>query len=186
MNKQQKNDTYAITLTAAARRLGVSVSTVQRLVRKGNLHATEPQLRRHHWTRGIRVDKAFEAEHSRRRKHTPNPSSRQSANSAAADNLNLNPSIDPSPIQTVTPPDDVLEKCRNAMNICLEAVKACEQAKQKVIHRIDRVDRWVTKWINRLGSNEESNTRCTAILAAACILQLILAIYYTLCHFNII
>lgn len=72
------------------------------------------------------------------------------------------------------------------MNICLEAVKACEQAKQKVIHRIDRVDRWVTKWINRLGSNEESNTRCTAILAAACILQLILAIYYTLCHFNII
>ena len=274
----------------AALELRVSETTVKRLVRRGTLHATKPKKLRGHWTSFILVDKAFREEQHRRlhglkaprRKHIPNPLSRQSSKGAAADNpnLNLNPSLDPSPIQTVTPEEEAEEKCRNAMNICLEAQKACDKDMQecrslaaeckgesahvdevadacrlhkdsalksaahvdemnnairdwrdqegsyydkcemvlrvcreiedKVDEKLRRckeleesiskshtmTDTWVNKWIARLDCSEGVYTRCTAVLATACILQLLLATacilqlllaaYYTLCHFNII
>lgn len=185
MNKKQKNNTYAILFTAAARRLGVSVCTVQRLVKKGILHATEPQLRRHHWTRGIRVDKAFEAERARRlnglkaprRKHIP----------AAIDPL------DPSPIQTVTDAKKneltqaaMLERAENAMSICNMARNACQEIKDSITRYQHEVDAWAMEKVRTIQASEDTCTRCTAVLAAACVLQLLLAVYYTLCHFNII
>lgn len=183
MNKKQKNNTYAITFTAAARRLGVSISTVQRLARKGVLHTTEPQLRRHHWTRGISVDKAFEAERARRRKHIPNLNP----------NLNLNPALDPSPIQTITPKQKseleqaaMLERMENATGICNMARKDCQDIKGSIIRYQHEVDTWAQEKVNQIKRSELTCTRCTAILATACILQLILAAYYTLCHFNVL
>lgn len=178
----------------AALELRVSETTVKRLVRRGTLHTTKPKKSRGHWASFVIVDKAFREEQHRRmhglksprRKHIPNPSSRKSANSAAADNLNLNPALDPSPIQTVTPPDDVLEKCRNAMNICLEAHKDCQCIKDSITRYQNSLDTCLNGKVSAIQESEYSCIRCTAILAAACILQLILAAYYTLCHFNII
>lgn len=188
MNKKQKNNTYALTFNAAARRLGVSISTVQRLARKGTLHTTEPQLRRHHWTRGIRVDKAFEAERARRLTGLKSPRRK-----AAAKPFNMPPAIAPSPIQTVTPKQKteltlaaMLERAENAMNICINARKDCQDIKDSITRYQHEVDTWAMDKVRTIQASELTCTRCTAILATACILQLILAVYYTLCHFNII
>lgn len=219
MNKIQKNNTFSVTFTAAARRLGVSLSTVQRLVRKGTLHTTEPQLRRHHWTRGIRVDKAFEAERARRlhglkaprrKKIVPNPNPNP--------NRKFNPA-DPSPIQTFTPNEMLqneyyglygnivltinseythatLEKCRNAMNICLEAQKACDRDMQECRSRaaeckgesahVDEAANYVVTAKVECWRRERTCARCAAILAAVCILQILFGVFYILCNHNII
>lgn len=233
----------------AALELRVSETTVKRLVRRGSLHATKPKKSRGHWASFIIVDKAFREEQHRRlhglkaprRKHTPDTDSVQKEFERKAREERLNEICerwckdDPSPIQTVTPPDDVLEKCRNAMNICLEADAACQEAadacrlhkdsalkcaahvdemdnairkwrdqeasyhqkcensamkcqdiKDSITRYQNEVDTWVMGKVRTIQASELTCTRCTAILAAACILQLILAAYYTLCHFNII
>lgn len=193
MNKKQKNNTYAITFTAAARRLGVSISTVQRLARKGTLHTTEPQLRRHHWTRGIRVDKAFEAERARRLNGLKAPRRKTIPTDVTK--------YDPSPIQTVTPPAEpqpaFIVNARGYLatwhlqqpTLFLTANKAIFDFNGE-LDLVDRVAAHVDKTADyvsgQISSAEGIYTRCTAILAAACILQLILAAYYTICHFNII
>lgn len=216
MNKKPQS----ITFRRAAAELCVSDSTVKRLIRRGSLHTTKPELVDGHWTRRIIWDKSFRAERARRlnglkaprRKRIPDTDSVRKEFERKAREKRMNEICefwsekDPSPIQTVTPPAEqepateedykryfdelrkptTAERCENAMNICLNAVKDCANAEQKVTRRINQVDNWVTKWINRLDSNEESNTRCTAILATACILQLLLAVYFSLCHFNII
>lgn len=221
MNKKQENNNFAfdfaVTFSAAARRLGVSISTVQRLARKGALHTTEPQLRRHHWTRGIRVDEAFEAERARRKnglkaprgKHIPDTESVQREFERKAREERMNEICeqrckeDQSGIQAIT--DDkkneltqaaMLERAENAMHICLEAQKACDKDMQECRSRaaeckggsahVDEATSYVAHAKVECWSRERACTCCTAILATACILQALLAVYYTLCHLNII
>ena len=205
----------------AALELRVSETTVKRLVRRGTLHTTKPKKLRGHWASFIIVDKAFKEEQHRRlhglksprRKHTPDTDSVQKEFVRKAREERLNEICerwckdDPSPIQTVTPEEEALEKCRNAMNICLEAQKACsadkelaenamgicnvarkdcQDKKDSITRKMSMVDSWVNEWIARLDCSEGVYTRCTAILATACILQLLLAAYYILCHFNVL
>lgn len=184
----------------ASLELRVSETTVKRLVRRGTLHTTKPKKLRGHWASFVIVDKAFREELHRRlhglksprRKHTPDTDSVQKEFERNAREQRLNEICeqwckdDPSPIQTVTPPEDVLEKCRNAMNICLEARKDCQCIKDAITRYQNSVDTWVNGKVRAIQASEFSCIRCTAILAAACILQLLLAAYYTLCHFNII
>ncbi|MDO4221656.1 MAG: hypothetical protein Q4C88_06020, partial [Akkermansia sp.] len=101
--------------------------------------------------------------------------------------------LDPSPIQTVTPKQKseltqaaMLERAENAMGICNEARKDCQDIKDSITRYQHEVDAWAMEKVRTIKASEDTCTRCTAVLAAACILQLILAVYYTLCHFNII
>lgn len=247
-----KKNPKSITFQHAAAELCVSESTVLRLVQRGTLRATKPVLHNGHWTRRIIPDKSFLDELTRRvhglkatrRKHIPDTRTVQLRNE------------DSNTFQTVTPAEEALEKCRNAMNICLEAQKACEKDMQECRSRAaeckgesahvdevadacrlhkdsalksaahvdemnnvirnwrDReayhhqkcensvmkcqdindsitryqheVDTWAMEKLRTIKASELTCTRCTAILATACVLQLILAVYYTLCHHNII
>ena len=187
MNKNTKS----ITFQRAAAELCVSDSTILRLVQRGTLHTTKPELVDGHWTRRIVWDKSFQAERARRlngikaprRKTIPNPNL----------NLNLNPSLDPSPIQTVTQKQKseltqsaMLERAENAMGICIDARKDCQDIKDSITIYQHEVDTWAMEKVRTIQASELTCARCTAILATACILQLLLAAYYTLCHFNII
>ena len=194
-----KKNPKSITFSQAAAELCVSESTVLRLVQRGTMHATKPQLKNGHWTRRIVPDKAFLDELTRRahglkaprRKRIPNPNP----------NLNLNPRLDPSPIQTVTPPAEpqpaFIVNARGYLatwhlqqpTLFLTANKAIFDFNGE-LDLVDRVAAHVNKTADyvsgQISSAEGIYTRCTAILAAACVLQLILAIYFSLCHFNII
>lgn len=189
MNKKPQS----ITFQRAAAELCVSDSTILRLIERGSLHATKPELVDGHWTRRIFWDKSFLNERARRlnglkaprRKHIP----------AAIDPL------DPSPIQTVTPPAEP----QPAFLVSARAYLASWNLPQPTLciryntasfnfdGEAERLDRLVARaeacadYVMTSGGNHEDTcTRCTAVLAAACVLQLLLAIYYTLCHFNII
>ena len=180
MNKKPQS----ITFQRAAAELCVSDSTLLRLIERGTLHTTKPELVDGHWTRRIYWDTSFLAERARRltaskprRKRMP----------AAID------PHDPSPIQTVTDIKEkeqkqayILERAENATGICNQARKDCQDIKNAITRYQNSVNTWVNGKVSAIQASELTCARCTAILAAACILQLLLAAYYTLCHFNII
>lgn len=180
----------------AALELRVSETTVKRLVRRGTLHTTKPKKSRGHWASFIIVDKAFREEQHRRLHGLKAPRRK-----ASAKPLNMPPELDPSPIQTVTQPAEP----QPAFLVSARAYLATWHLPQPTLYirhntatfnfegEAERLDRLVARaeacadYVMASGAeHEETTTRCTAILATACILQLILAIYYTLCHFNII
>lgn len=199
----------------AALELRVSETTVKRLVRRGTLHTTKPKKFRGHWASFIIVDKAFREEQHRRmhglkaprRKHTPDTDSVQKEFERKAREKKMDEILvnwceeDPSPIQTVTPPAEpqpaFIVNARGYLatwhlqqpTLFLTANKAIFDFNGD-LDLVDRVAAHVDKTADyvseQISSAEDIGTRCTAILATACILQLILAIYYTLCHFNII
>lgn len=80
-----KKNPKSITFSQAAAELCVSESTVLRLVQRGTLHTTRPELSSGHWTRRIVLDRSFQDERARRmhglkaprRKHIPNTDSVQ-------------------------------------------------------------------------------------------------------------
>ena len=199
----------------AALELSVSETTVKRLVRRGTLHTTKPKKSRGHWASFIIVDKAFREEQHRRlhglksprRKHTPDTDSVQREFERKAREKRLNEICeqwckdDPSPVQTVTPPAEP----QPAFLVSARGYLATWHLPQPTLYirhntatfnfdgEAERLDGLVARaeacadYVMASGAeHEETTTRCTAILAAACILQLLLAIYYTLCHFNII
>lgn len=180
-----KKNTKSITFQHAAAELCVSDSTILRLVQRGALHTTRPELVDGHWTRRIVLDRSFQDERARRLNGLKAPRRKTIPTEVTK--------YDPSPIQTVTPAEDAIEKCRNAMNICLETQKACEtevnkckSIKKDLEGNFDKVNKWVRNWKDILKASELTNTRCTAVAATACILLILLAIYCSLCHFNII
>ena len=210
-----KKNPKAITFSQAAAELCVSESTVLRLVQRGTLHATRPVLKNGHWARFVIVDDAFNDELHRRlhglksprRKHTPDTDSVQKEFERKAREKRLNEICeqwckdDPSPIQTVTPPAEP----QPSFLVSARAYLATWHLPQPTLYirhntatfhfdgEAERLDGLVARaeacadYVMTSGAeHEETTTRCTAILAAACILQLLLAAYYTLCHFNII
>lgn len=191
----------------AALELRVSETTVKRLVRRGTLRTTKPKKSRGHWASFVIVDKAFREERHRRlhglksprRKHIPDTDSVQKEFERNAREKRLNEICeqwckdDPSPIQTVTTKQEseltqsaMLERAENAMNICLEARKDCQCIKDAITRYQNEVDTWAMGKVRTMQAIELSCTRSASITSAACILQLLLAAYYTLCHFNII
>ena len=84
-------------------------------------------------------------------------------------------------------------KCEMSARVCNEIAgkvdenrRDCQNIKDSITHYQHEVDTWAMDKVRTIQASELTCTRCTAILAAACILQLLLAAYYTLCHFNII
>ena len=188
-----KKEPKSITFSYAAANLRVSESTVLRLVQRGALHTTRPELVDGHWTRRIVLDRSFQDERARR------------LNGLKAPRRKIIPTdvtkYDPSPIQTVTPPAEpqpaFIVNARGYLatwhlqqpTLFLTANKAIFDFNGE-LDLVDRVAAHVDKTADyvsgQISSAEGIYTRCTAILAAACILQLLLAAYYTICHFNII
>ena len=205
-----KKNPKSITFSQAAAELCVSESTVLRLVQRGTLHATKPQLKNGHWSRRILVDNAFLTERARRqhglkaprRKHIPDTDSVQREFERKAREEMMNEIFEQwcngvsSPIQTATPAEEAIEKRLNAMNICLEAQKACSKDMQECRSRaaeckgesahVDEAANYVVTAKVECWRRERTCARCAAILAACCILQILFGVFYILCNHNII
>lgn len=232
------------TAKQAAKLLCISREQVFKLIRQGKLRRGPVAKINRRWHTTVMIDAQFNAQREARGLKPIFPESKQPPRLVLFEREkkpfapNLNPNLNPNPAL-----EDTLGKARNAMNICLEAQKACEEASRQLktatctaaktvnmpaepqpaflmcgrsylttwclpmpaLHirhntatfnfdgEAERLDKLVARaesaadYVMTSGAeHEETITRCTAILAAACILQLILAAYYTLCHLNII
>lgn len=196
------------TASRAAKLLGISREQVFKLIRQGKLNRGPVAKIDHRWHTTVMIDAQFNTQREARGLKPIFPESKQPPRLVLFEREkkpfvpNLNPNLNPNPGL-----EEAEEKCRNAMNICLEAQKACSSDKERAENAMEicndarkdcqdkkdsitryqhEVDTWAMEKVRTIKASELTCTRCTAILATACILQLLLAAYYTLCHFNII
>lgn len=193
------------TASTAAKLLRISRGQVFKLIRQGKLRRGPVAKINHRWHTTVMIDAKFNTQREARGLKPIFPESKQPPRLVLYGrekkpfvpnlnpNLNLNPRLDPSPIQTVTPKQKseltqaaMLERAENAMSICNMARNACQEIKDSITAYQHQVDTWAMEKVRTIKESELTCTRCTAILAAACILQILLAIYFSLCHFNII
>ena len=203
------------TAARAAKLLRISREQVFKLIRKGKLHRGPIAKINHRWHTTVKIDAKFNTQREARGLKPIFPELKQPPrlvlygpekepfvpNLNPNLNLNLNPRLDPGPSQTVTTPAEpqpaFIVNARGYLatwhlqqpTLFLTANKAIFDFNGE-LELVDRVAAHVEKTADyvsgQISSAEDIGVRCTAILAAACILQLLLAAYYTLCHFNII
>ena len=191
------------TATKAAKLLHISREQVFRLIRQGKLRRGPIAKINHRWHTTVMIDAQFNTQREARGLKPIFPESKQPPRLVLYGREKkpfvFNPN--PSPSQTVTPPAEpqpaFIVNARGYLatwhlqqpTLFLTANKAIFDFNVE-LDLVDRVAAHVDKTADyvsgQISSAEGIYTRCTAILAAACVLQLILAIYFSLCHFNII